>query len=200
MFRKITSIIGLLIPIIFVLNFALLFIFHPVSPKFLFELSFFGFNIEGVSHQAWFKYTNYLLIGLLIVIYSLGLIILNRSSLTNNLGAIFILVSGFLWSSLSLFPLYPDLKNYMNRVIIIMYLILFLCFFGLLLISNDIYKVIRSKSIKFFLICTSIFILLECIACIFIPNFPYLTPNLSILVYVFSFAVVGFNLSKNTSH
>ena len=190
--RKATSIIGLLVTISFFISFAILISIHPVSLEVLADLSFFGYNIEGIESQKLIAYFNYLTIGVLIILFSIGLIALLPNSYTNIFGSLFLILMGLIWSSLAFFSINPEDDGLPDYIILTIFLILMFSILAQLFLCNDLHKIIKTL-----LFSGAIFVMIEFMLCIFIPDFFITIPLFSIVFLISNIGVIGYNLSKD---
>jgi len=194
--RKIVSVLGLLVPISFVTSYAILFTKIPLIGTIDY-LSFFGYNIEGISSQSLVIYFNYLTVGLFIIFFAIGLLLLLYKSFSHNLGALCLLLAGMCWTTLAFLPISQEDANFSDLMLAIILGILISSSFGQIVISSDITSLIKNKIVKRLLLVGGFFTILECVLCIAISNFFITIPVFSILILVFNIGVLGYQLSKD---
>ena len=194
--RKVLSVVGILIPIIFVLSFGYLFGTNLVYLEVIDEVPIFCYNIKELVGSIWIRIFNYFLIGLLIIIFSLGLMKLNSKSFSNNLALLFLSCTGFIWCSFSFFSVSINDEDQLGYAFNAIYVFLLLAFLSFLTLSSDVIIFIKNKSIKIVLLVISMLIFLETILASVIPDYPFMIPNLTILFYVSIFPILGYNLNK----
>jgi hypothetical protein len=194
--RKVVSIVGILIPIIFVTSFAVFIASNEAVFSFIEFGSFFAYNLEGVPNQFVISYFTYFLVGALIVVFALGLFLLLPKSVTNKLGAIFFILCGVLWSSYAFFP---QKENEDNTLYLLSSAISIIILGSLaqMLICNDIHKLIVSSIAKYVLLIGGVLFIFEFAICIFVPDFFIGIPVLSVLAIIFNIGFIGFHLSKD---
>lgn len=185
-----------MIPIVFVTSLAVFYAVNPRIFSFIEFGSFFAYNLEGTSHQYIISYINYLTVGTLIVLFGIGLILLLPKSLTNNLGAIVLIIIGLLWVSLAFFP-QTATNDFSGYLLIVALLIASLSCIVQLSLCNDIHKLVESKLIKTSLWLAGILVIIEFLFCIFIPDFPIGIPVFSVLFFITNIGIIGYHLSKD---
>lgn len=193
--KKVISVIGILIPILFLISFGLLFNTHSVSYEAIDEVSLFCFNIEELDN-IWIRVFNYFLIGFLIIIFSLGLIKINSKSFSNNLGLVFLAFTGIIWCSFSFFTISIEDVDMDNSFFLILLFLLFTCI-SFLMLSGDILLIINNKVLKKVLLIFAVLIFTESILEFVVDDYPIMAPNLSALFYISVFPILGYNLSKD---
>lgn len=196
--RPFVAIIGLSVPIVFILGLAIFIAINPEVLDFIEYGSLFAFNIEGIQVRFIISLFCYFLVGLLIIIFGYGLMRLLPKSATNIVGSIIYMVTGFLWTSLAFFHQRHNSDSVIVYLIIASILIIVGSGLAQLFISNDLDKLIKNKFIKSYVMISGTLFLIEFVVCIYVPEFPISLPIISVLVFVFNFGVIAYNLSKDS--
>ncbi|MBL86771.1 MAG: hypothetical protein CMO82_08965 [Winogradskyella sp.] len=194
--KKTLAIIGILIPILFVISFGLLFSSNSVYYEVIDELPLFCFNILELQGSIWVRIFNYFFIGVLIIVFSFGLMVLNSKSFSNNLSLLLLASTGLIWCSFSFFSISIEDEDPLDYAYIVIFIFILFAFLAFLLLSGDILLMIKNRNVKRALVITSILILTESIISFFVSDYPFMIPNLSILFYISVFPILGYNLIK----
>lgn len=191
------SAIGLLVPIIFTLSLAIFIAVNPEVLDFIEYGSLFAFNLDGIQSRYLISVFSYFIVGLLMIIFGLGLLRLLPKSATNMVGSVIIIGIGVLWSSLTFFYQRDNSDAIVTYLIITTILIIICSGLAQLFLSNDLDKLIENKFIKRYVMISGTFFILEFVLCIYIPNLPISLPIISVLIFIFNIGVIGYYLSKD---
>lgn len=200
--RKLTGIFGLLSPILFIIGFGILYsifnhkIFSATGGFFV-----VGFNVKGMPGLEWSKYFNYFLVGITIVIFSIGLIKTTSNRGRNKNGKILILLSGITYMTFG----FVEIENTTDLIfwIYIFQIVITLSLgaLGFILLSDNYLEIYNNKTIKHTILCFGVLIflngVLEILAYKVYPSFMGI---LSWLLYFLGIGLIGLTLIKKPEH
>jgi hypothetical protein len=138
--NKFIGVVGLVISVAFVAGLGVLFILNPKTFDELDNLSLFVYNLEGMDGRLWAVFVIYLAVGILNVLFAVGLFIKVENKPPIVFGKILLLLSGMVWLSFGLFSYNTQMETgahlFLVRVIaLILTSALSLIFLGVSLIK-----------------------------------------------------------------
>ena len=186
--KQTTGILGTVIPILFVIGFYL-FIFEYNPNRFNFSDGDFiiGFLLKDMPGYELAKYFNYILIGCLIISFSISLIKTTSNKGFNKTGKILILFSGIIYISFG-FTNIGDTSNF-TAILFLSRIILRVSFgaIGFIMLSDEFLEISNSKLIKWMIFSAGILILLNGFLQLFaIEIYPSYMGLFSWLIYFFA--------------
>lgn len=195
---RLTSIIGVLTGLFFIVGFMVLFILNPLTYDELNNLSLASYNLLGMDAKIWVAFVVYGIVGLLNVFFSIGLLIDKSDTSVSLIGKIMFFISGIVWLSFGLLD-YDPTTGIGNHLLLIRLVIMNTCsMIGLLLLSVDYYRIIQNKFLKFFTMSSGILMLSLGVFTIFIYNdSTWVRTNVLLIMYFVWIMVFGLhNLSE----
>ncbi len=200
--RKLTGVFGILSPMLFIIGFGILYSFF--NPKIFSATGGFmvvGFNVKGMQGLEWTKYFNYFFVGIVIIIFSIGLIKNTSNKGGNKAGKILILLSGIIYMTFGLIEIENSTDLFFWIYISQIVLTLSLGALGFILLSDNYLEIYNNKIIKNTILCFGILIflngVLEVIAQQVYPNFMGL---FSWLLYFLGIGLIGLTLLIKPAH
>lgn len=199
--RKLTGILGFLSPILFIIGFGILYsVFNPKLFSTTGGFLVVGFNVKGMPGLEWSKYFNYFLVGITIIIFSIGLIKTTSNKGRNKIGKILILLSGITYMTLG----FVEIENATDLIFWIYIfqigITLSLGALGFIFLSDNYLEIYNNKIIKYIILCLGVFIFLNGVFEVFAQNvYPKFMGILSWLLYFFGIGLIGLTLIKKTT-
>lgn len=204
--NKIIGAIGILVFILFVVSFStFLFVINPGFYKQFDGISMAAYNMNIVEGLIWVRLFNYLLVGLLMVLFSVGLFIISKNSGTNKVASIFLVLSGFIWISLGVINYNIDGSDFETVFLLLRITIcLTLGALGFILFGNELDKITNSIKIKWIIFSLGVLIVINGFLDFFITSnpssvYPNFMSYFSWVTYFLGYAVIGFSLLKQKS-
>ena len=160
--RQLTGILGVLIPIFFLIGFYL-FIFEYNPDRFNLSDGEFlvGFVLEGMPGYELAKFFNYIFIGFTIICFSISLLKNTSNEGQNRMGKILLLISGLIYFSFGLTDITDNSDAtailFLGRIV----LTLLLGALGFILISDEYFQISDNKIFKWLIFSLGILILLN---------------------------------------
>lgn len=184
--------IGLLITTFFVSGFLSLFIYNPLTLEEVNNIpSIAAYNLDGMNGR-WLAVFNYFTVGLLNLIFGVGLFKLSKNELPIIIGKILILGAGFIWLSFGIQPWVPDTDSDVHTIAIKVILFLLIAPFGFIFLGIEFEKVMKDKFSKYYTLVTGITMLLLGILSVFVFNDKtWIRTNISLILYFLWFGVIG---------
>ncbi len=188
---RLTSLIGVLTGVFFIVGFAILFILNPLAYEELNNLSLASYNILGMNARVWVT-SVYVITGLLNIVFCVGLLKDKKSNSAGLIGKILLIVSGVTWLSFGLMD-YNPITDIANHILLIRLIIMITAnFIGLLLLSVEYDRIVKDKFLKWFTLSSAALILFISILSIFFYNDDtWVRTNVSLTIYFVWFAVFG---------
>ena len=194
--KQTTGILGTIIPVLFTIGFYL-FIFEYNPNRFnLTESEFIvGFLLEGMPGYVLAKYFNYILIGLIIISFSISLIKTTSNKGFNKFGKLLLLLSGAIYFSFGFTNIGDDsdfiVFLYLGRIL----LTLLFGAIGFIMISDEYLEISNNKIIKWTIFSFGLLIILNGIYGFFaLENYPTYMGLISWVIYFLGFGLIGVSL------
>jgi hypothetical protein len=199
--QKTIGVIGLLITILFISGFLTLFIFNPQTLEEVDNItSIASYNLSGMNGRWLAAYFNYLTIGLLNLVFGVGLFKLSKNDLPVVIGKILILIAGLIWTSFGLMSWDPNSDTGIHTVMIRVITLLLIAPLGLIFLGTEFEKIIKDKFSKYYTLTTGLTILLLGILSVFVFNDQtWIRTNISLTIYFLWFGVIGLRLVQKAS-
>ena len=183
--------------ILFLIGFGMIFdIFNPSTVEKFDGFSLTALNIQNLDSLNLMIYFNYIFLGLLVVVFSLNLRLLIKSSKTNRIAVDLLLLSGAIWVSCGFFTL-DEIPNglLLFWVFIRPTLILVLASTGFILFGNEFDKIIHLNLNKWIIVSVGILIVIVGITQVFTNGIiqAYLSYT-SWLLYFIGYSILGLGM------
>lgn len=190
--RKTLAIIGVLIPLIFVLGFMVLFIVNPKTYEELNNVSLATYNIEQMDFRLWAAILIYFFVGLLNIAFCVALFLYTPNRSVVLIGKILLLVAGLAWFSLGVFPYDPTSDISFHLLMTRVVLVILTSSLGLLFIGGELEAIVKSKFLKTYTLSSGLLIMLLGFLSAFVYNdTTWIRTNTSFLIYFLWFGVIG---------
>lgn len=187
----ITGLSGILVFITVVLSYAIFLLF--LNPDFYEQFDGMtpaGYNIDIIDNVNWVRFICYEMVGALISIFSIGLYLLSKESLTSKIAALLFLLSGLIWLSFGLYGLDQVTGSEIGWLMARTFSCLTFGLFGFLLLSNDIRSLTELKISKWIMLSLGIIIIIHALLSLFLSS-DY--PNILIYgIWLMFFGGIGF--------
>jgi hypothetical protein len=189
---KALAITGFSMAIVFIVGFSILFWINPRTLNEVNNLSLFVYNLVGMDGRMWAVIVIYLIIGVLNILFSIGLFILVDNKSIILAGKILLLISGILWLSFGLVPYETQTKPgghlFLTRVIAI----ILTTSTSLIILGAEFEKIHRSTFSKWYTLSSGISILLLGFMSSFVFfDDTWIRTNASLTIYFLWFGVFG---------
>jgi hypothetical protein len=184
--------LGLLTTIIFVAGFITLFIYNPITYEELNNVSLTQYNLIGMNGRLWLIYVNYITVGLLSCIFTIGLFTMPKNNSIVVSGKTLILLSGVIWTSFGLIPwdMNTDFGNYVMLIRTIA--ILVTAPIGLLFLGAEFERIHMDKFLKYYSLTTAgAILLLGALSTFVFWDKTWIRTNISLTIYFIWFGVFG---------
>jgi hypothetical protein len=189
---KLIGTLGLLTTIIFIAGFITLFIYNPITYEELNNISLTQYNLIGMNGRLWLIYVNYITVGLLICVLTIGLFAITKNNSIIVAGKILLLVSGCIWTSFGLIP-YDMNTEFGNQLMTIRTMAILLTgSIGLIILGAEFEQILKDKFLKYYTLTTAGTILLIGTLSIFVFwDETWIRTNISLTIYFIWFGVFG---------
>ncbi|NBW34918.1 MAG: hypothetical protein EBR30_07850 [Cytophagia bacterium] len=196
---RLTSFVGILTGVFFIIGFAILFVLNPQTYEELNNLSLASYNILGMHARLWAAVV-YGITGLLNIIFCVGLLKDKSNSSAGLIGKILLIVSGVTWLSFGLMDYNPTTDIADHILLIRLIVIITASFVGLLLLGIEYDRIVRDKFLKWFTLSSAGLISLISILSIFVYNDDtWIRTNVSLTTYFVWFTVFGLRTLRKES-
>ncbi len=196
---RLTSLIGVLTGVFFIVGFAILFVLNPQTYEELNNLSLASYNILGMNARLWAAVV-YGITGLLNIIFCVGLLKDKPNSSAGLIGKILLIVSGVTWLSFGLIDYNPT-TDIANHILLIRLIVMIAAsFIGLLLLGVEYNRISHDKFLKWFTLSSAALISLISLLSIFVYNDDtWVRTNVSLTTYFVWFTVFGLRTLRKES-
>ena len=192
MIHKQLGLIGLLTTTVFIAGFITLFIYNPQTFDELNNLSLSSYNLIGMKGQAWTAYVNYLMVGLLSILFAIGLFLATKNNSIIVAGKILLLLTGLIWTCYGLVPTDMSNASGIHLMMISVFLILFTGPAGLIILGVEFEQISKDKFSKYYTLSTGLVILFIGFLSVFVFNDEtWIRTNVSLTIYFIWFGVFG---------
>jgi hypothetical protein len=189
---KITAIIGILVPVVFILGLIVLFNVNPKTYEELNNLSLAAYNIAQMDFHLWAAVVIYFLVGVLNVIFCVVLFFKtpNRSILL--VGKILLLLAGLAWLSLGILSYDPTADISFHLLMIRVITVILTSSIGMIFIGSEIDYLSKSIFFKWYTLSSGFSILVLSFLSAFVYNdTTWIRTNISFVIYFAWFGVFG---------
>ena len=197
---KLISAVGILLTSIFIGGFLIFFWFNPKAFEELNNLSLFAYNLKGMNGRMWAIFVIYLTVGLLNMMFSIGLFIVIENKSIIVVGKILLLIAGTLWLTFGLFPYDVQTVTSVHLFLIRVIAVILSSALALIILGAEFEKIHQSKFLKLYTLSSGLFIMLLGFMSAFVYNdTTWVRTNVSLGIYFLWFGVFGvlFLLNRN---
>src|SRR5258706_1455364 len=188
--RRLIGILGLSITIIFTIGFIGLFLYNPITYEELNNVSLTQYNLIGMNGRLLLIYVNYITVGLISCVLTIGLFTMTKNNSIIVAGKILLLLSGILWTSFGLIPW--DMNSDFGNHLMLTRTIAMLSTgpIGLIILGARFEQIFNDKFLKYYTLTTAGAILLLGLLSAFVFwDKTWIRTNISLTIYFIWFGV-----------
>lgn len=203
---KTVGIIGLLIPVFFIVGFLVFFFkIFPNAIEYINQLTITSYNIKGIPGQNWIAYFVYQFVGFSIVVFCLGMILTTKNNIVDMITKILLLISGLSWMILGFYEHNPATMGDDIGLAINIMCTFFTLFFGLIAFilfafGDDFSRKGEKNILKWLLLVIALFIIIESSFAMLMSDYPLVFSYSSWLAYFLGFAILGIGLIRKNHY
>lgn len=190
--RKVLAIGGMLITSFFFIGFLVLFKLNPQTYDELNNLSLTAYNIVGMKYRLWAACATYGAVGLLNIIFCVGLFLSTPNKSAFLIGKILMFVAGLVWLSFAILPYDPETEIGNHVLLIRVIAMVMASMLGLIFLGSEIEYLSKNRILKWYTMASGLSILFLSFLSAFVYNdTTWIRTNISFVIYFSWFGVFG---------
>jgi hypothetical protein len=197
---RLIGILGLSTTIFFFFGFIGLFIIHPVTYSEINNIGISFLNLDGMKGKTWIS-LYYILVGLLNILFVVGLFEISENRSVLLVGKILLLVTALTWISFGLIDFKIETDFDKNLLFIRSSVPLITAMPGLSMLGGELEQIVKDKFLKYYTLLSGAIILIIGITALEDVAEDWIRSNISWTIYFLWFGVCGmrFLFKKRTS-